>query len=305
MTPQEGAPVYWQIDGFEIEIKYPGKIFWREENFTKLDLVTYYRDMAATIMPYLERRPVTLHYFPQGLHGVSFYKRDFKSELPGLVGTYPYHELSQDKIIRVPVVKSRAGIVYLASKACVEFHTWASKITDIYHPTWAVFDLDIDSAEDFQKVLEAATLINEYLDTMGIKSFAKTSGGSGMHIIVPVKPVYEFKTVKNWVKSVGEKLQKEHPDLFGLPEKSNKTHESGKVVIDYRQNIITRNTASVYTVRAKKGATVSTPVTWDEVRNKSFMPADFNIKTVPQRVKEKGDLFKELLGLKQELPGNK
>ncbi len=82
------------------------------------------------MMPYLEDSPVTLHYFPQGLSGVSFYKRDFKSVLPGLVESYPYHEMSQDKIIQVPVVKSRAGIIYLVSKACLEFHTWASKITD-------------------------------------------------------------------------------------------------------------------------------------------------------------------------------
>ncbi len=302
MAPQEGAPVYWQIDGFEIEIKYPGKIFWRDENLTKLDLVTYYKDVSTVMMPYLEDRPVTLHYFPQGLSGVSFYKRDFKSALPGLVESYPYHEISQDKIIQVPVVKSRAGIIYLASKACVEFHTWASKITDIYHPNWAVFDLDVDTDEDFQKVLEAAALINEYLEVKGIKSFAKTSGGTGMHIFVPVKSVYEFKTVKDWVKSVGERMQKAYPGLFGLPQKSNKTHNTGKVVIDYRQNIITRNTASVYSVRAKKGATVSTPVGWDEVKAQNFVPADFNIQTVPQRIKEKGDLFKDLLVLQQELP---
>ncbi len=305
VIPKEGLPVHWQIDGFDIEIKYPGKMFWHEEGLTKLDLVTYYKKMASIMMPYLEGRPVTLHYFPQGIHGISFYKRDFKSVIPGLVETFPYHEISQNKIINVPVVVSRAGIIYLASKACVEFHTWASKIADILHPTWAVFDLDIDMESNFQKVLEAADLINEYLSSLGIKSFVKTSGGSGMHILVPLTPEYEFKVVKDWVKQVGVRMQNIHPGLFAMPGKSNKTHETGKVVIDYRQNIITRNTASVYTVRAKKGATVSTPVTWDEVKNNSFMPADFNLKTVPQRVEEKGDLFKELLELKQKLPGIK
>ena len=302
MDPNEGLPIHWLVDGVDIEIKYPGKLYWPEEHITKLELVTYYKEIAGTMMPYLAQRPVTLHYFPRGIHKISFYKRDYSAPVPGLINTFPYDEISQHKTIMVPVVASKAGIVYLASKGCIEFHTWASIISDIFHPTWAVFDLDIDQGYDFNLILDATDLLNQYLNKMGIKSFAKTSGGSGMHVYVPIKPVYEFKTVKDWVKQIGKKMQEQHPDIFTLPQKGNKTHETNKVVIDYMQNIITRNTASVYTVRAKKGAPVSTPVTWDEVSAKNFVPADFNIKTVPQRVAENGDLFKDVLILQQELP---
>jgi len=302
MLPNEGQPIYWDIDGVKIEIKYPGKLYWPDEHITKLELVTYYRDISSTMMPYLDKRPVTLHYFPRGIHKISFYKRDYSAPVPGLIDTYPYKEISQNKTINVPVIASRAGIVYLASKGCIEFHTWASLITDIYHPTWAVFDLDISGKENFNLILEAASRLNVFLTSKNIQAFAKTSGGSGMHVYVPIKPQYEFNFVRNWVKKVGEYLQEQYPNLFTLPKKGNKTHDSKLVVIDYMQNVITRNTASVYTVRAKKGAPVSTPVTWEEVENKSFKPSDFTIKTVPDRVKAKGDLFAGVLKLKQDLP---
>jgi len=302
MDPNEGKPVYWEIDGYTIEIKYPGKLYWPDEHITKLSLVTYYRDMAGIMMPYLEKRPVTLHYYPRGIHKISFYKRDYSAPVPGLIDTYPYEEISQHKTINVPVVAGKAGIVYLASKGCIEFHTWASKITDIHHPTWAVFDLDIPSHLSFATILEAASRLHDFLLSKGLQSFAKTSGGSGMHVYIPIKPQYEFSFVKNWVKRVGEIMQETYPDLFTLPKKQNKTHDSQQVVIDYMQNVITRNTASVYTVRAYKGAPVSTPVTWDEVVDQSFVPSDFTIETVPERVKEKGDLFKAVLTLQQNLP---
>ncbi len=302
MEVNEGLPVYLDIDGHNIEVKYPGKLYWPDDHITKLELVDYYVKIAGTMMPYLEKRPVTLHYFPRGIHKISFYKRDYSAPVPGFIDTYPYEEISQHKTIMVPVVSHKAGIVYLASKGCIEFHTWASKITDIHHPTWAVFDLDISIGENFNLILKATSLLNEYLNSLDLKAFAKTSGGSGMHVYIPVAPKYEFSHVKNWVRKIGEIMQNKYPDIFTLPKKQNKTHDSKLVIIDYMQNVITRNTASVYTVRAKKGATVSTPVSWEEVDNQSFVPADFNIKTVPDRVDKLGDLFAGVLKLQQTLP---
>ncbi len=302
MKPQEGQPVHWQIDGHNIEIKYPGKMFWPEENITKIELVQYYRDMADIMMPYLKLRPVTLHYFPRGIHKVSFYKRDYSHPVTGLIETYPYKEISQNKTINVPIVASRAGLIYLASKGCLEFHTWASLITDIFRPTWVVIDLDITGKTPFKKVLTAAQILREYLLSLNLQSFAKTSGGSGLHIYIPVAPVYTFEQVRNWLAQIGKLLQQQYPDIFALPQKQNKTHDSNKVVIDYRQNTITRNTASVYTARANSVATVSTPITWKEVAEGKIKPSDFTLKTVPERVKEKGDLFIKVLQLKQKLP---
>jgi len=301
MDPNEGQPIYWNIDGVQIEIKYPGKLYWPDNHITKLELVTYYKEIADIMMPYLEKRPVTLHYFPRGIHQISFYKRDYSKPVPGLIDTYPYKEISQDKTIRVPIIASKTGIIYLASKGCIEFHTWASTVPDVMHPTWAVIDLDVAVSNKFDLILDAASLINEFLSSIKIQSFPKTSGGSGMHIYIPIKRIYEFDFVRNWVMQLGLKMQSLHPDIFTVPQKQNRTHNTDKVVIDYMQNVITRNTASVYTVRAKKNAPVSTPVTWDEIAKKTFKPIDFNLKTVPKRIREKGDLFAPVLNLEQEL----
>ncbi len=302
MDPNEGMPIYWEIEGVKIEIKYPGKLYWPEDHITKLELVTYYRDIADIMMPYLEKRPVTLHYFPRGIHQISFYKRDFSKPIPGLIETYPYQEISQDKTIMVPIVASKAGLVYLASKGCIEFHTWASTIPEVNKPTWAVIDLDIGKSMGFNLILEAAGLLYDYLQSLHVQAFAKTSGGSGLHIYIPLKRIYTFEQVRDWIAKLGLKMQSLYPELFTLPAKRNKTHDSQKVIIDYMQNVITRNTASVYTVRAKKGAPVSTPVSWDEVKAKSFIPADFTIKTVPERVQKIGDLFQGVLKTQQTLP---
>jgi len=302
MTPQEGKPVYRNINGHEIEVKYPCKIYWSDSGITKLELVDYYLAIAPLMFPYLKQRPVTLHYFPRGIQDISFYKRDYSHPVPGLIDTYPYEEISQDKVIDVPVIANEAGIVYLASKGCIEFHNWSSKITDIYHPDLAIFDLDISWEEDFPLVLKAALLLQEYLAEQELHSFVKTSGGKGLHLLVPVEPVYSFKQVRDWVAVIATVMTEKYPEIFSLPDKGNKTHNQNKVVVDFRQNTITRNTASVYTVRAKSGAPVSTPLSWDEIKTGKIRPEDFTIKTLPERIKNKGDLFREMLSLTQKLP---
>lgn len=302
MKTNEGVPFILRMDNHSIEVKYPNKVYWKEPKTNKLELVRYYEEISAYMMPYLINRPVTLHYYPRGIDKISFYKRDFNQPIPGLIDTFPYKEISKDKTINVPVIASKAGLVYLAAKGCVEFHTWASQITDIQHPSWAIFDLDISADADFEWVLDGAYKIYQFLSSLHIQSFAKTSGGTGIHIYVPIKRIYDFAFVKNWVKTVGSIMQKQYPEIFDLPQKGNRTHNIQKVTIDYMQNTITRNTASVYTVRANSSPTVSTPVSWDEILNKSFKPTDFNIFTVPKRIEKKGDLFKDLLVLEQELP---
>jgi len=299
---EEGLPVQVSVNGFQIEVKYPEKILWPDAHITKLDLVSYYLQMAPVMMPYLKNRPVTLHYFPRGIYKVSFYKRNYSHAVPGFIQVYKYQEISQEKTINVPVIESEAGLVYLASKACVEFHTWASVVDSIYNPTWAVFDLDITDKVSFQKVLEAAYYLHQYLNEIGLESFVKTSGGSGLHVYVPVKRQYTFKEIRSWVANTAQILSKRFSGLFALPDRRNKTHDSDRVVIDYMQNTITRNTACVYTVRAKPGATVSAPITWQEVLEGKIKPQDFTLKTMPKRIKMKGDIFKSIFQLEQEIP---
>jgi len=292
----------YEVDGFTIESKHADKLYWPEEDIRKKDLMDYYHAIGDYMMPFLENRPLTLHFFPYGIHRFSFYKRDYDINAPEeFITTYPYNEVSQNKIMNVPVVKNKAGLVYLASRGCLEIHAWGSTYPDFEHPDLAIFDLDIDPNTPFEKVIETAKILKKELDQRNIKAFPKTSGGTGMHVYIPLKKIYTFDQVREWTLDVALKLSKEHPDLITTNKEQRKTHSGDKVVLDYLQNAITRNTAAPYTPRANPEAKVSTPLLWVEVEKGDFSPADFTIKTIPKRLKIIGDPFENLFKNPQEL----
>lgn len=298
----EGNPIEWTIDGYDILINYPEKLYWPEEKITKLDMLNYYRILADIMLPYFKNRPVTLRCFPRGISDFSYYKRNFDLDTGNLIKTLPYAEVSQDKIIQVPIINNEAGLVYLSSKGCIEFHLWSSKMPNYENPDIVIFDLDVSSKASFKKVLEAALCLNKLLNDLNIIGYVKTSGGTGLHVYVPIEAKYSFEYVRNWVKKIGEQLSKRHPNLITTKENSGATHKSEMIVIDYLQNVISRNTAAPYTVRANSGAPVSAPLSWEEVEKGGFEPKDFNLKNMPDRVAKMGDLFMDVLINKQVIP---
>jgi bifunctional non-homologous end joining protein LigD len=303
MSLEKEKPIIWNIGGYELQITHPNKVYWPKEGYTKLDILQYYMDMSPTLLPYFKDRPVTIHYFPKGIEEFSFYKRNFEDEEEdeNLFHTISYEEISQDKTIRVPLIDTAAGLLFFASKGGIEFHLWSSKVPNYSYPDIAIFDFDVNENVVFGKVLQAASYLNELLNSMGLKSYPKTTGGSGLHVYLPIIPEYSFKEVREWVKSISDTLAKKYPDLITTQRKSGKTHISDKVTVDYLQNVISRNTAAPYTVRAYPNAPISTPLTWKEVKKGGFLPKDFNIKTIPKRVEKLGDLFSEVLKNKQTL----
>ncbi|UAM98568.1 non-homologous end-joining DNA ligase [Polaribacter litorisediminis] len=303
MSLDKEKPIIWNVRGYELQITHPNKVYWPKEGYTKLDILQYYFDMAPTLLPYFKDRPVTLHYFPKGIEELSFYKRNFEDEEEdeNLFHTIAYEEISQDKTIRVPLIDSAAGLLFFASRGGFEFHLWSSKATNYSYPDMAIFDFDVNENVAFETVLQAASYLNELLNSMNLKSYPKTTGGSGLHVYVPIVPKYSFKEVREWVKRINDTLAKKYPNLITTQKKSKKTHISNKVTVDYLQNVISRNTAAPYTVRAYPNAPVSAPLTWKEVKNGGFLPKDFNIKTMPKRVEKLGDLFSEVLSIKQQI----
>ncbi|VAW41131.1 ATP-dependent DNA ligase clustered with Ku protein, LigD [hydrothermal vent metagenome] len=293
-------PLIWNIDGYELLISHPQKLYWPKERYTKIDVLNYYRTISTTILPYFKDRPVTLHYFPRGIEGFSFYKRNFENE--SLIRTASYKEVSQDKTIQVPLIDSSSGLLWLASRGGIEFHLWSSKMPNYTHPDIAIFDLDISKDTDFNDVLKAGWYLHELLNSIKIKSYPKTSGGTGLHVYVPIVAKYSFELVRNWVKSIGNKLANCYPEIISTKKDKGATHKSDKVIIDCLQNVISRNTAAPYTVRAYSSAPISTPLSWDEVKKGGFTPKSFTIKNVPDRVAKLGDLFSEVLTNKQQLP---
>ena len=303
MAPiDEGKPIIWHIDNYNLEIKYPNKPYFPDIQVTKLETINYYRNIAEVLLPYLHNRPATLHYFPRGIKGVSFYKRDLKDAPTNIIDLVPYKELTQDKTILIPIINTKAGLLYFASKGVIEFHLWNTIFPDFEKPDFAVFDLDIENLSAFDLVLKTSLLLKKELDFLNLKSFIKTSGGTGLHIYVPIKPIYTHLQVRNWIKNIGKILMKKHPDFITVNRIGGKTHSNNLVTIDYLQNAISRCMVAPYSLRAQPKATVSTPLAWEEVAKGNFLPTDFTIKTVPERLAEKGDLFQGVLTTKQELP---
>jgi len=303
MTPKdEGNPIIWNIDNYNLEIKYPNKPYFPDIQVNKLETVSYYKSVSDVMLPYLNNRPATLHYFPRGIQGgVSFYKRDLKNAPSHIIKLVPYHELTQDKTISVPIINTRAGLLYFASKGVIEFHLWNAKYPDFDTPNYAVFDLDIESLTDFDLVLKSSLKLKELLDKLNLQSFIKTSGGTGLHVYVPIKTIYTHKQVRNWVKNIGKVLMDKYPEFITVNRIGGKTHTNGMVTIDYLQNAISRSMVAPYSLRAHPQATVSTPLSWDEVTEGNFLPTDFTLKTVPDRIAKKGDLFLGVLNGNQEL----
>ena len=303
MSKIKEKPIIWNMEGYELQIEHPNKIYWPKDGFTKMDAVKYYKSISAIILPYFKNRPATLHYFPRGIEGFSFYKRDFEiTDNHGkLFRTASYKEISQDKTIQVPLIDSEAGLLWFASKGGFEFHLWSSKMPNYTKPDIAIFDLDTNENTPFADVLRASLYLKELLISMELKSYPKTSGGSGMHVYVPIVPKYSFKFVREWVKSISIKLEKQYPKLITTQRDRGKTHISNKVSIDYLQNVVSRNTVAPYSLRGYPGAPVSMPLSWEAIKKGGFYPKDFNIRSVPTRVDKLGDLFSEVLSNKQTI----
>jgi len=283
----------WRLDGLEVTITHPDKLYWPDDGIIKKQLLNYYRSMAPTMLPYFHDRPVTLHLFPRGIEDFSFYRRDLPEDAPSWLRYVDYETESDPHLIQLPLIDNAAGLVWFANQGSIEFHLWASRATDLHQPDWAIFDLDPGDQASFSDVLQAALYLRDVLTAKGVKGYPKTSGGRGLHVYVPLAPGYDYDAVRAWVKGLGEELARAHPDLMATPHGG--THEGKYVTIDYIQNSIGHNTAAPYTVRANPAAPVSMPITWDEVEDGRVRPADFILLTAPRRVQQLGDLFAPVL----------
>jgi bifunctional non-homologous end joining protein LigD len=299
MAVAEEADV-WQVAGREIAVSRPEARYWPADGITKGDLLSYYEEMAPVMLPYFAERPVTVRVCPRGVRGPCFYRRELPKSAPDWLRGVPYLPESTGEEIQLPVIDDAAGLVWFANIGAIEFHLWATTLADLATPDQLVFDLDPGEAVEFGEVLRAAILLRETLNELGLDGLAKTSGGAGLHVFVPITPGPTFEEVRPWVKQVAERLADAHPDLIAVARGG--THKGDHVTIDYAQNSVGRNTAAPYTVRAVPGAQVSTPLSWEEVATGAIHPSDLTLRIVPERVQTLGDLFAPLLKSGQRLP---
>jgi len=291
----------WKLDGQAVRVTSLDKPYWPEDRLTKGHLLGYYRELAPVLRPYFVGRPVTARVFPRGIHGPGYYRREIPDNAPSWVRSAEYQAATDGHAVRVLLVDDAAGLLWLANTGAIELHLWGAHLPDLAAPDMAIFDLDPGEQASFADVLTAARALHAELERLGLRSYAKTSGGEGLHVFLPLAPGHTFEAVRDWVRTLAEQLAEAHPALFAVAHGS--THRGKLVTVDHAQNSVGRNTAAPYTVRALPGAPVSTPLTWDEVEAGRVRPADLTLTTVPARLAKLGDLFAPVLAGGQRLPG--
>ncbi len=263
------------------------KLYWPK--ITKGELLHYYETVAPAILPYLKNRPLVMVRFPNGINGEHFYQKEAGANLPKFVKTTSIQH--EERKISYILVQNLQTLLYVVNLGSIELHVFNAPISHLEKPDYMVFDLDPE-AIPFKAVVETAQVVHEILEEIKVPSFCKTSGASGLHIYVPLQGKYTYEQEVQFAKLVAHKAQERLPGIVSLERRP--VNRQKKVYIDVFQNNEMQTLASAYSVRAQPNATVSTPLSWKEVKS-GLDPRDFTIKTVPNRLK-KGDPFKGVLG---------
>ncbi|MBW3538501.1 DNA ligase D [Candidatus Parcubacteria bacterium] len=269
------------------------KVFWPDEGYTKGDVIAYYRRMAPLMLPYLKDRPQSLLRHPNGINGKSFFQKDMDlGQLPRWAKTYAVRSQSEDRDIDYLVCNDAATLVYMANLGCIEINPWNSRTKRPDHPDYLVMDLDPEDI-GFEQVIEVAQAVYQVCQRAGAPSYCKTSGATGLHIYVPLAARYDYEQTKEFARLIGLLVNQTLPDITSLERSPAKRQQ--KVYLDYLQNRRGQTMAAAYSLRPKPGATVSTPLRWDEVKP-GLKPSDFTIRTITDRVNQVGDLWRPVIG---------
>jgi bifunctional non-homologous end joining protein LigD len=276
------------------------RVYWPDEGYTKGDLIRYYYEVSKYILPYLEDRPLIMKRYPAGIRGQFFHQHDV-NEVPDFVRTAAL-EVEDGGGHRVDYIvgSGKATLLYMANLGAIERHPWHSRVGNLDHPDWFVFDLDPGEGVEFKTICEVALAARDVLERLGLESYAKTSGSRGIHVYVPVKAIYSYEEIAELAELVATAVARRHSDVATV-ERSKRKRGRAMIYVDHMQNARGKSVVAPYSVRPKPGATVSTPLEWAEVERKKVRTDDFDIKNMSERINRKGDLFKPVLKRKQAL----
>jgi bifunctional non-homologous end joining protein LigD len=264
------------------------KVFFPERRFTKRDLLQYYADIAPLIVPYLGGRAMVLKRYPNGVDGEFFYMKRTPPSRPAWLRTCAI-EHGSGSIIDFPIVDDVAGLLWTVNLGCIDLNEWYSRCDDTDRPDYLHFDLDPVAGTPFGTVREVALLVRDALVDLGMRPVVKTTGSSGMHVYVAIVRGPLQKEVWTFAKALAQTLERMHPHIVSAEYRIAK-RPPGSVLVDYNQNAWGKTLASVYSVRARPRATVSTPVHWSEVEAGIELD-DFRLDTVRERFSRVGDLW--------------
>lgn len=283
-----------------VEVTHPERVLWPDDGITKGDLASYYTGVADIVLAHVRGRPLVLKPYPRGINAPAYYRQSLPKTAPDWLPRYSYTARADGGVNEMALADSEEALLWLANQAAIELHPWLSRTDAPEQPDFVVFDLDVLRPELFEKALQVALLLRDALNEMGLHGYPKTSGGDGVHVYVPIERGPSYTQTRSFANAVAVRLERVHPTLVSTA--SAMAGREQKVLVDYAQNALGKTTVAAYSVRPRPGATVSTPITWDEVEAGKLHPGDFTIRTVPQRLAQRGDLFAPVLEGGQTLP---
>ena len=278
------------------------KLFWEDEGITKGDLLDYYRAVAGVLVPHLRDRPFTMRRYPDGAYGKAFFQKDAPKGMPDWIPRFHVQVSTRERPpkkrwIDAPIVNDEDALLWMVNMGCIDMNAWYSRVDRPERPDFVLFDLDPSPDVGFGEVVQVALLVRQALDALGLASFPKTSSADGMHVLVPVERRYPYTQTRELCEIVAGALARTHRGLVTTEWAKSKRRG---VLIDANQNGEGKTIASVYSVRPRPGAPVSTPLRWEEV-DESLDATAFTMEAVLERIRRHGDIFEGVLTTKQRL----
>ena len=305
ITKREAFPAEFPDDVEEdfgkkkLKLTNLNKLYWKTEKIKKGTLLEYYRAISDYILPYLKDRALSLNRHPNGIDAPNFFQKDLDTDqIPDWIKSEPLHSESNNKDIDYLICNDLPTLLWMVNLGCIEINPWLSTYKKPENPVFAVLDLDPNYVDDFTEVVRVALTAKEILERIGIRPYIKTSGSRGLHIFIHVGAKYDFEIVKNFVQYLGKLIMEQHPDTTSLERSPSK--RKNKIYLDFLQNRRGQTIAAPYSARPKSGATVSTPLEWDEV-NQSLDIKSFTIFNTLNRLDQVGDLWKDIYNEKADL----
>jgi len=288
-----------KANGHEIEITNPDKVMFPDAGLTKKDVVEYYQKISDYILPYLEDRPMMLHRYPNGIEDKDFYQKEEPDYFPEWIDTIKV-DVKKEKNDKQEFVNcnSEAALIYCANQASITSHIWLSKKNKLHHPDKMIFDLDPPEGE-FKVVQDCAKDFRKLFNELKMTAFVMTTGSKGIHIVLPLDRKTKFEEVRQFAKDVANLLADHEPKKYTT--ETIKKKRKGRLFLDYLRNSYGQTAVAPYSLRARKGAPVATPLDWDEIVKNNLDSQTYNYSNIFRRLGNKKDLWEDFFSEKNNL----
>ncbi len=286
------------VEGQTLKFTNLKKVYYPDDGYTKRDVINYYDAVSELILPHLKDRPLSLKRYPNGIKDEFFFQKHVAESFAPWLRTELIDSDHNEAPINYVFAQDRASLLYLVNLGCIDQNPWMSRSGSLDNPDFVLIDLDPQHCP-FDKIVEAALLVKDVLDEIGMEGYPKTTGGDGMHVYIPVEPEYTYEHTRTFAEVIARIVTRRKPELFTTPRSVSK-REKNRVYFDWIQNAKSKTIAAPYVLRAYGGAPVASPLEWSEVRA-GLHPSQFNISNVRERFRDKGDLFEGVLKRPQRM----